>query len=129
MSETIKQETTLPGPPEQVYAALTDPTRFSAVSGGAPADIDTKPGGAFSLFGGRITGRNVELEPNRRLVQAWRAENWEAGRYSIVRFELQPKGKETRLIFEQSGHPTDVQEHLSAGWSKMYWDPLKAYLS
>jgi hypothetical protein len=39
------------------------------------------------MFGGDISGRNVELVPGRRAVQAWRSNAWPEGVYSIVRFE------------------------------------------
>jgi hypothetical protein len=35
--------------------------------------------GAFNTFGGLIEGRNVELIPNRRIVQAWRPAHWDPG--------------------------------------------------
>ena len=95
----------------------------------APADIDPSPGGAFSCFGGRITGRNIELVPNRRIVQAWRAGTWPEGVYSIVRFELETHGADTKLTFDQSGFPDGNREHLESGWPKMYWEPLRVYLA
>jgi transposase-like protein len=52
-------------------------------------------GGPFSLFGGHITGRQVELVPDQLVVQAWRAKTWPAGVYSIARFELR-RQKEPR---------------------------------
>jgi hypothetical protein len=35
-----------------------------------------------------VLGRNIELIPNRRIVQAWRAKPWEGGIYSIAKSEL-----------------------------------------
>ena len=48
-----------------------------------PAEINREAGGAFSLFKGHIIGRNVELIPNQRIVQAWRVVTWPEGAYSI----------------------------------------------
>lgn len=126
---TIHQEITLAASPERVYAALTDAKQFSAWTGGAPAEIAREAGGAFSCFGGMIVGRQVELVPGRRIVQAWRAGNWPEGTYSIARFELSPDGDGTRLSFDQAGHPSAQQPHLEAGWIKMYWEPLNKYLA
>src|SRR5215468_2411618 len=53
-----------------------------------PAEIRRELGGAFSLFGGYITGRELELVPGRRIVQAWRVASWPVGIFSIVRFDL-----------------------------------------
>jgi activator of HSP90 ATPase len=52
-----------------------------------------------------IQGRNIELLPNRRIIQAWRAKTWADGVYSIVRFELKEQGAETKLVFEHCGFP------------------------
>ena len=52
-----------------------------------------------------VSGRNVELIPNQRIVQAWRAKPWENGVYSIAKFELRQEGFETRVIFDQAGFP------------------------
>ena len=88
-----------------------------------------KAGGAFSCFNGMITGRNVELIPNQRIVQAWRAGNWPEGVYSIVRFELNARGSNTKLTLDHAAFPDGAAEHLDGGWHKMYWEPLKKYLA
>ena len=129
MSEPIHQEIVLHASPERVYQALTDSEQFSAVSGGAPTEISAEAGGPFSCFEGRIEGRNIELVANRRLVQAWRAGNWDEGQYSIVRIELEADGADTRLVFDHDGFPAAQREHLEGGWQAMYWEPLKKYLA
>jgi activator of HSP90 ATPase len=129
MSQHIHQEVEFNASPSRVYATLTDAARFSALTGGAPAEISREAGGAFSCFGGAIVGRQIELAPDQRVVQAWRAGNWPAGAYSIVRFELQAAGDGTRLIFDQSGFPEAESTHLADGWHKMYWEPMRKYLA
>ncbi len=64
--------------PQHIYEALLDAKKFNAFPG-APAEIDRKAGGAFSMFGGQIVGRNIELVPNQRIVQAWRPSPLGAG--------------------------------------------------
>ncbi len=124
----IHQEVDVKASPERVYGALTEARQFSAFTGGAPAEISLEAGGAFSCFGGKIVGRNLELVPGRRLVQAWRAGSWPEGVDSIVRFELQRRGEETRIVFDHTGFPEDQRPHLESGWSAMYWEPLRKYL-
>jgi activator of HSP90 ATPase len=119
---TIKQERLLAATPEKIYGALTDGTKFSALTGGAPAQIDAQ---TFSCFGGMIHGRHVELVENERIVQAWRAKTWEPGLYSIVRFTLEPHGKKTRVMLEHRGYPEDQREHLEIGWEANYWAGLE----
>jgi len=129
MPSTIHQEIDIPASPERVYATLTRAEDFQALSGGAPAEIETQPGGAFKLFGGQITGRNIELVSNQLIVQAWRPATWRDGVYSVVRIELQKAGDSTRVVLDHSGFPEERHEHLGAGWHRMYWEPLKKLLA
>ena len=129
MSQPIHQEVVFKASPERIYRALTDEKQFSEVTGGAPTEISLDAGGPFFCFGGMIEGRQVELVPNRRIVQAWRVKNWEPGVYSIARFELKKEGSETRLIFNHDGFPQENREHLESGWKENYWEPLKRFLA
>ncbi len=124
-STPIHMEVDYTAGPARVYEALLDEQQFSTMSG-AVAQIQRQAGGAFSLFGGRVTGRTVELIPNQRIVQAWRAGIWPAGVYSIVRFELTANGSGPRVLFDQTNFPSRGTEN--AGWSSRYWDPLRKYL-
>ena len=120
---SIHQEVTFSAAPSRVYRALVDSTEFAKVTG-APASGDSTEGAAFSLFGGHITGRHVELVPDKRVVQAWRAKTWPEGSYSIVRFELHADGKGTKLVFDHEGFPEDGKVHLSQGWHSNYWENI-----
>jgi activator of HSP90 ATPase len=113
--------------PDRIYQALLDAKQFKAFSG-LPAEIDPKPGGWFKLFDGHIEGRNIELVPNRRIVQAWRS-GWPPGIYSIAKFELVASGSNTRIAFDHTGFPEGEQEHLASGWTEHYWEPLHKYLN
>ncbi len=128
MSGPIKQEVVFKASPRRVYEALTDSVQFAAFTGGAPADISPDAGGPFSCFGGKIEGRNLELVPDKRVVQAWRAGNWDEGVYSIAKFELREEGSATRLVFEHSGFPEEQRDQLAGGWEAMYWGPLAKHL-
>ena len=129
MSSTIHQEIIFRASPKQVYDALIDADQFRTVTGGAPTEINAEAGGAFSLFGGMINGRNIELIPNKRIVQAWRAGNWTEGTYSIAKFEIKEQGEETLIIFDHVGFPEGQDEHLAGGWNDNYWGPLEKYLA
>jgi activator of HSP90 ATPase len=123
-AETIHQELTFNAPPDRIYTALLDETQFAAMTG-RPAHIEAREGGAFSLFDGQITGRNVQLVPNARIVQAWRSGSWSPGVYSIARFELTPLGSGTKLVFDHTGFPVGTGKHLLTGWNEHYWAALQ----
>jgi activator of HSP90 ATPase len=128
MSNTIHHSISLAASPDRVYGTLTDSAQFTSMSGGAPATLGTREGDEFSCFGGMILGRQIELIPGERIVQAWRVKGWPAGLYSIARFELVRDGGGTRVEFDHTGFPEDQQPHLDAGWHKNYWEPLRKLL-
>ena len=119
----IHQEETFDSTPSNVYRALIDASEFAKLTG-APATGTGAEGDSFSIFGGHITGRQVELVPDRRVVQAWRAKTWPAGVYSIALFALHADGTKTRVVFDHDGFPSDMKDHLAAGWISNYWEPM-----
>jgi activator of HSP90 ATPase len=124
----IHQEIDFKTTPRRIYEALLDAKQFKAFSTLA-AEIQPEPGGAFKLFEGRIVGRNVELVPNQRIVQAWRSIPWPAGVYSLVKFELVQRGEGTRVILDHTGFTEEKWDGLNAGWKDHYWEPLHKFLS
>ena len=139
--EIIHQEVIFKASRKRVYEALTDAKQFDKVvklsaamqSGmitrNKPAEISREAGGAFSLFGGYIVGRQIELMPGERIVQAWRAGSWNSGIYSIAKFELTEQGAGTKLVFDHTGFPNGEGPHLVEGWNGNYWEPLAKSLA
>jgi len=140
-AESIHQEVIFKASRKRVYEALIDSKQFNSVmllsaamkSGMAPGmkatEISREAGGALASFGGYITGRQIELLPNERIVQAWRTGSWDPGIYSIAKFELAEQGAQTKLVFDHSGFPKGEAEHLAAGWKSNYWEPLEKFLA
>ena len=129
----IHQEATIDAAPEQVYAVLTDGEKFAAATG-MPAQLSDREGEAFTLFGGRVEGRQVELVPDRRVVQAWRfggahPETWDAGVYSVVRFTLTPEGNATKFVIDHDGIPPHAEERIATGYPAFYQGPLAEYFA
>jgi activator of HSP90 ATPase len=125
-SITIHQEVDLNATPQRVYETLLDTKQFTDFSG-RTAEINREVGGAFVLFKGHIIGRNLELIPNQRIVQAWRVVTWPEGAYSIARFELKSQGSGTHVVFDHIGFPEGLRDHLAQGWEENYWSLLKKY--
>jgi len=143
-AEAIHQEPVFKASRKRVYDALTDAKQFDKVIqlsgvmqsmrlGDKPAEISREVGGAFTLFGGYVTGRHIELVPNERIVQAWRAGGWPPGVYSIARFELVEQGSGTdsgtKIVFDHTGFPKGEAEHLASGWKAHYWEPIGKLLA
>jgi len=114
--------------PQRIYKVLLDSQQFVALTG-RPAKIDPTAGGSFSLFGGLILGRNIELVPFQRIVQAWRPAHWDPGVYSIVKFEFQDQGDVTRMLLDHKGFPEAEAAGLDSGWKEHYLEPLARFLA
>lgn len=139
--EAIHQEVVFKVSRKRVYEALTEAKQFSKIvlfsaamqsgmaPGGKPAEVSPEVGGAFFAFGGYVSGRHIELVPNERIVQAWRAASWGPGQYSIARFDLAEQGSGTKLVFDHTGFPQGEAQHLAEGWRANYWEPLEKYFS
>jgi uncharacterized protein YndB with AHSA1/START domain len=139
-AEAIHQENTFKASRKRVYEALTDTGQFDKVieiSGAKKSmalgtkltQISSEEGGAFVIFGGHIIGRQIDLVPNERIIQAWRVVDWEPGVYSIARFELTEQGDGTRIVFDHTGFPKGLGSHLAEGWRLHYWEPLAKFLA
>ncbi len=140
-AEAIRQEVTLDASPQRVYQALTSTQDFDRITrlsdgavllnaaGAKPTSISAEVGGPFTLFGGYVTGRHVEMLPGERLVQAWRAGSWKPGAFSIVVFYLAAEGGKTKLNFEHRGFPDGNGVSLAHGWHAHYWEPLGKFLA
>jgi activator of HSP90 ATPase len=141
-AEAIHQQVLFQASRQRVYQTLTDTiafdrvVRLSAAAASGMAAATAKPtriarsvGGTFSLFGGYITGLQLELVRDERIVQAWRSGSWKPGEYSIASFVLADEGSATRLIFDHRGFPDGAAQHLAAGWQDNYWQPLAKVLA
>ena len=121
--------------PARVYDTLMQPReflaimKFSTVPNAPMPKIEGSVGGEFALFGGHILGRNIELVPGTRVVQAWRTSGWPAGLYSIARFELAPTRSGTTLTFDHTGFPKGDGAHLADGWYLNYWTPMEKHFA
>jgi activator of HSP90 ATPase len=139
--ESIHQELVFKARRNRVYEALTESAQFDKVvklSAAAQSMMlpDNKPtmispdaGGTFSLFGGIITGRQIELVPNQRIIQAWRSASWGAGLFSIASFDLVEQGSDTKLLFDHRAFPNGAATQLLEGWNGNYWEPLRKVLA
>lgn len=124
----IHQAHTYPVEPAAIYELLTNGAKFGAVTG-QPGKGGGAAGAMFSLFNEWVEGRQIELVPNERVVQAWRFRDWAEGVYSIVRFTLQPEGTGTRLVVDHEAYPEAMHEHLSTNWAPFYFEPFARHFA
>jgi len=127
-SEEISQKIKLAANPQAVYEAIMD-SRLHEEFTGLKAEVSRRIGEAFKAGEGWIEGVNLDLEPGKRIVQAWRNKEWPKGSWSVVTVDLEklPGGK-TLLTLTQSGVPEKFLTHTRDGWSKYYWEPMNSWL-
>lgn len=111
--------------PEEVFAALTNPVQIEIWSG-YPADMKPETGYVFSLWEGDITGVNLEVTPNRSLVQEWFFGEQEE--QSIVRITLKKDGGKTLLELTHTNIPAGVYDEITEGWREYYLGSVKDML-
>jgi len=124
---TIKQTVTISASPEEIYEAFTDPKKHSEFTG-SKATGKPKVGEEFTAWDGYISGKHLELEKGKRIVQEWINTDWPQG-LPPSRFELTLKADAggTEVSMVQSNVPANQEEELLDGWTKFYWEPLKDY--
>ena len=127
MSKPIHQIVTFKVPPHEVYEALMDSKQHSAFTG-SKASLNRKVGGEYMAYDGYITGKNIELIPDQRIVQSWRAVDWEEGVYSTITFVFTAIPQGTRLDFTHADLPEGTEEEFTQGWIDNYWEPMKKFL-
>ena len=128
MCKTIKHKVRFKSSPSVVYQMLADSRMRSEVTG-SRAVIGTNVGDGFSTEDGRVTGVNVDLVPGRRLVQAWRRDDFPEGVYSMAAITLEetPTGG-TELVLTHRGVPKPLLDDTEDYWRTVYWSRMKTRL-
>jgi activator of HSP90 ATPase len=125
-TEDIRQDIKIKATPHEIYEALIDSKKHAEFTG-ASAKISRKTGGSFSAYDEYSSGKNLELIPDRKIVQSWRASDWPEGHYSTVSYDLESIEGGTKIKFTQQGVPAEDAEDILEGWKDFYWKPLKKY--
>ena len=122
--KTIRQTATIRGAtPHDIYEILMDSKKHSKLSQ-QPTKVSRKVGGAFKV-GHDLEGKQLALTKDKKIVQTWRANNWDKGVYSKATFRLVKAAGGTRITFVQTGVPSDKYGEISKGWRDYYWTPLR----
>ncbi|RIJ36646.1 SRPBCC domain-containing protein [Pontibacter oryzae] len=111
----------IPADPEEVYIALTNPQTIQLWTG-ETAEMSTEPGSEFSLWEGSITGKNLEFEENKLLVQQWYFGEQEEA--SIVTIKLHPHKYGTSAELRHTNIPDEAYEDITDGWNEAYFASL-----
>jgi activator of HSP90 ATPase len=117
----------IPATPRQIYDAWLDSQGHSNMTG-SPAKILPVEGAAFTAWEGYIAGRNLKLEPNRRIVQSWRTTAFNPeDADSEIEILLEPHQEGTLLTLNHSKVPDGHTKYRDGGWQDHYFEPMKLY--
>ena len=123
---TIKQTYLINAAPNQVWQALTDQAIIEEWSG-AETEFVPEPEAEYSLWDGSICGVIVSVEPNKKLVQTWKPDNWTIEN-SVVSFTLMPDGDGTRVeLLHENVEDFDF-DGTEEGWDLYYLGAIKRML-
>jgi activator of HSP90 ATPase len=118
----------LPATPTAIYDAWMSSAGHAAMTG-AEAEIDARVGGDFTAWDGYIMGRTLDLDPGRRIVQAWRSSEFEpSDRDSEIEVLLEAVPEGTRISIRHYEIP-EGQSGYEQGWRDNYFDPMRDYFS
>lgn len=119
----------IPASARDIYNAWLDSLAHSEMTGGQ-ANISSEPGGAFSAWDGYISGRNLELVPGERIVQAWRTTKFDEDHEdSIVTITLEDRDDGALLTLSHSNVPDSHLGYEQGGWHTHYFEPMIAYFT
>lgn len=110
----------IPATPEEVYKAITTEITIRLWTGDI-VSIDPKVGGEFSMWDGAITGKFIELEPYKKIVQQWYFGEEEQ---SIVSIKLHEHKKGTSLELNHQNIPSEAYDDIVEGWNETYMASL-----
>ncbi len=120
----LKKYYLVPATPEEVFLALTVPATIQLWTG-EEAEMSTEPGSEFSLWEGSIVGKNLELEPGRKIVQQWYFEG--QPEESIVTIKLHPDKHGTSAELRHTNIPDGDYENMIEGWNEAYFGSLISF--
>jgi activator of HSP90 ATPase len=126
---TIRQKTFVPATPDEVYDAFMDAKKHSAFTG-SKATSDPKVGGEFTAWEGYISGKNIELERGKKILQEWSTTDWpDASPPSKLELTFKKTKGGTEILMIHSNVPPEQADDLAEGWVEFYWKPLEEYFT
>lgn len=125
--DSIRLTTTLLGTPDDLYDAWISGKRHAAMTGSA-ATSEKKKGGKYTAWNGYISGKHLELDPGKRILQTWRTTEFpDDAPDSRLELRFAQAAHGTKLTLLQSGIPDGQGEMYAEGWQDHYFEPMSRY--
>jgi activator of HSP90 ATPase len=129
MKNAFTISATFPAGPKAIYAAWLDGKKHGRMTGDK-ATCSTRVGGKFTAWDGYIFGKNLELEPDRRIVQSWRTTEFaKSDADSLLEILLDATKTGCTLTLKHSNVPSGQSNEYKQGWKDYYFVPMQKYFS
>ncbi len=129
MSESITVKFSLHAAAKDIYNAWLDSDAHSAMTG-EKATASREVGGEFSAWNGYITGKNLMLIPNKKIVQSWRSSEFpEEAPDSVLSIQLLENEGITEVDLEHKDIPPGQGLQYQTGWIDYYANPMQRYFA
>ncbi len=116
----------IPASPEEIYDTWLDSDGHTNMTG-SPAHATANVGDTFDAWDGYIRGKNVELEPGKRIVQSWRGSSYsDSDADSQIEVIFEPVEGGTKITLTHTNVPDDQASH-EPGWTTHYFEPMKKH--
>ncbi len=125
--KTYKTYFQIKASPQDVFTALTNPFTIELWSG-ETAVMSKEVGAEFSLWGGAIVGKNIEVLENEKLVQQWYFGEEDDNNPSIVTLKLWEKKSNCSVELLHTNIPDDAYDNIVEGWNEAYLGAIKALM-
>ena len=126
MAIEFEVSTVIAKTPQELYNAWLDSGEHARMTG-AGAKVSDKAGEAFEAWDGYIQGKNLELEPGRRIIQAWRTSEFsETDKDSVIEVLFEAVEGGTKITLMHTNLPPHGKQY-EKGWHESYFQPMKAY--
>ncbi len=115
--------------PEVVFTSFLDSKAHTEMTG-AEANVSDREGDEFTAWDGYISGRNVELEQGRKIIQFWRTTEFDEGQAdSLIEIQLEPtEDGQTVLRLLHKNLPESDDQYIK-GWQDYYFKPMEIYFN
>jgi uncharacterized protein YndB with AHSA1/START domain len=109
-----------------IYESWLDSDGHTKMNG-SPAHATAGIGDTFDAWDGYISGKNLELDPGKRIVQSWRGARYqETDEDSKIEVIFRAIDSGTNITLTHTNVPDDQASH-EPGWITHYFDPMEKY--
>jgi activator of HSP90 ATPase len=127
--ESIRMSAVLQATPARIYAAWLSSKGHTAMTE-SPATASARLGGKFTAWDGYISGKNLELERDKRIVQSWRSTEFpKEAPDSRLEVIIEETARGTRITLKHTGIPRGQASGYRQGWKDYYFEPMRRHFA